>query len=168
MTLVKRKLTHYTLAAFPLLALLLARHFPILPGSPRFAVRTAVVAAIVSITTAFVGFSLLAPSFPVVQLFKKSEKDLRPEMHFGNVDYAEPSLVWYFRGRVHGFSWDRKPEQVKEFMGQWGPKFIILPTKLAKSVYPEIPAGWKSYTAEGINFAKGKRADLTMILKPTE
>jgi len=168
MTLVKTKLPHYTLAAFPLLALLLARHFPILPGSPRFAVRTAVVAAIVSITTAFVGFSLLAPSFPVVQLFKKSEKDLRPEMHFGNVDYAEPSLVWYFRGRVHGFSWDRKPEQVKEFMGQWGPKFIILPTKLAKSVYPEIPAGWKSYTAEGINFAKGKRADLTMILKPTE
>src|SRR5262245_54670011 len=42
MTLVKTKLPHYTLAAFPLLALLLARHFPILPGSPRFAVRTAV------------------------------------------------------------------------------------------------------------------------------
>ncbi len=37
MTIVKTKLPHYTLTAFPLLALLLARHLFSLPGSPRFA-----------------------------------------------------------------------------------------------------------------------------------
>jgi 4-amino-4-deoxy-L-arabinose transferase-like glycosyltransferase len=168
MTIVKTKLPHYTLIAFPLLALLLARHLLALPGSPRFAVRAAVTAVVVSIAAALFGFSMLVRTFPSAQLFKKSEKDLRPEMHFGNVDYAEPSVVWYFRSRVHGFFWGVNPDEVKKFMGFWGPKFIIMPTEMAKAVYPEIPPGWKSYTAQGFAFAKGKRTDLTMIVKPTE
>jgi len=165
---VKTKLPHYTLIAFPLLALLLARHLLALPGSPRFAVRTAVISVVVSMATALFGFSILARTFPTLELFKKSEKDLLPEMHFGNVDYAEPSVVWYFRSRVHGFFWGVKPDQVKKFMGFWGQKFIIMPTEMAKAAYPEIPPGWKTYTAQGFAFAKGKRANLTMILKPTE
>jgi 4-amino-4-deoxy-L-arabinose transferase-like glycosyltransferase len=167
MTVVKTKLPHYTLTAFPLLSLLLARHLFALPGSPRFAVRTAVAAGVVSIGVALVGFPILARTFPTVQLFKKSEKDLLPEMHFGAVDYSEPSVVWYFRSRVHGFLWAGKPEQVKKYMEFWGPKFVIMPTDVAKDLYPELPPGWKSYTAQGLNLAKGKRVDLTMILKPT-
>jgi hypothetical protein len=167
MTVVKTKLPHYTLTAFPLLSLLLARHLFELPGSPRFAKRAAVAAVVVSLGTALVGFSILARTFPTVQLFQKSEKDLLPAMHFGNVDYAEPSVVWYFRSRVHGFLWSGRQEDAKKYMAFWGPKFIILPTKVAKTVYPELPPGWKSYTAQGFNFPKGKRTDLTMILKPT-
>ena len=167
MTVVKTKLPHYTLTAFPLLSLLLARHLFALPGSPRFAKRAAVAAVVVSIGMALVGFSILARTFPTVQLFKKSEKDLLPEMHFGNVDYAEPSVVWYFRSRAHGFLWSGRQEDAKKYMEFWGPKFIIMPTEMAKAVYPEIPPGWKSYTAQGFNFAKGKHTDLTMILKPT-
>jgi 4-amino-4-deoxy-L-arabinose transferase-like glycosyltransferase len=167
MTVVKTKLPHYTLTAFPLLSLLLARHLFALPGSPRFAKRAAVAAVVVSLGTALLGFSMLARTFPTVQLFKKSEKDLLPEMHFGNVDYAEPSVVWYFRSRVHGFSWSGRQEDAKKYMEFWGPKFIILPTDVAKTVYPELPPGWKSYTAQGFNFPKGKRTDLTIILKPT-
>jgi hypothetical protein len=167
MTIVKTKLPHYTLIAFPLLALLLARHLFALPGSPRFAVRTAVTAVVVSVGIALLGFPLLARAFPTIQLLKESEKDLLPEMHFGNVDYAEPSVVWYFRSRVHGFFWSGNPDQVRKFMELWGPKFVIMPTEVARAVYPEIPSGWKTYTAQGLNFAKGKRVDLTMILKPT-
>jgi 4-amino-4-deoxy-L-arabinose transferase-like glycosyltransferase len=167
MTVVKTKLPHYTLTAFPLLSLLLARHLFALSGSPRFAKRAAIAAVVVSIAIAFVGFSILARSFPTVQLFEKSKKDLLPEMHFGNVDYAEPSVVWYFRSRVHGFSWSGRQEDAKKYMEFWGPKFIILPTEVAKAAYPELPPGWKSYTAQGFNFPKGKRTDLTIILKPT-
>jgi 4-amino-4-deoxy-L-arabinose transferase-like glycosyltransferase len=167
MTVVKTKLPHYTLTAFPLLSLLLARHLFALPGSPRFAKRAAVAAVVVSILMALVGFSILARNFPTVQLFKKSEKDLLPEMHFGNIDYAEPSVVWYFRSRAHGFLWSGRQEDAKKYMEFWGPKFIILPTEMAKAVYPELPPGWKSYTAQGFNFPKGKHTDLTMILKPT-
>ena len=46
------------------------------------------------------------------------------------------------------------------------PRFVIMPTQLAQSIYPELPPEWKSYTTEGIAFAKGKRVNLTMILKP--
>ena len=49
MSLVKTKLPHYTLPAFPLLSLLLARHLFSLRGSPRFAFRTAATAAGVSL-----------------------------------------------------------------------------------------------------------------------
>ena len=168
MTIVKTKLPHYTLIAFPLLALLLARHLFALPGSPRFAVRAAVGAVVVSLGMALCGFPMVARTVPTVQLFQKSEKDLLPEMHFASVDYAEPSLVWYFRSRIHGFYWAVKPEDVEKFMAFSGPKFVIMPTNVARSVYPEIPSGWKSYTARGYNFTKGNRADLTMILKPAE
>jgi len=128
----------------------------------------AVGAVVVSLGMALVGFPMLARTFPTVQLFQKSEKDLLPEMHFGSVDYAEPSLVWYFRSRVHGLYWALKPEHVEKFMAFSGPKFVIMPTAVARTIYPELPPGWKSYTAQGYNFAKGNHADLTMILKPTE
>jgi hypothetical protein len=168
MTVVKTKLPHYTLTAFPLLSLLLARHLFALPGSPRFAVRAAVGATVVMLGMALIGFPLVARTFPTVQLFEKSERDLSPEMHFGAVDYAEPSLVWYFRSRVRGFYWALKPEHVEKFMAFSGPRFVIMPTAVVPTIYPELPAGWKSYTAQGFNFAKGQRADLTMILKPMQ
>jgi hypothetical protein len=129
--------------------------------------RAAVTAVVVSLGVSLFVFPLLARTFPTVQLFKKSEKDLLPEMHFASVDYAEPSLVWYFRSRVHGLYWAMKPEYVEKFMGFTGPKFVIMPTEVAKTLYPEIPPGWKSYTAQGFNFAKGQHTDLTMLLKPT-
>jgi 4-amino-4-deoxy-L-arabinose transferase-like glycosyltransferase len=168
MTVVKTKLPHYTLIAFPLLALLLARYLVTLPGSFRFVKRTAIVAAMVSISISLLAFPFLAPTFPSAELFKAAKNDLLPEMHFGNVDYPEPSVVWYFRSRVHGYFWGVNPEDVKKFMEFWGPKFIILPTDLAKNAYPELPVGWTTYSVQGFAFAKGKRVSLTIIIKPTE
>jgi len=170
MTVVKTKLPHYTLTAFPLLSLLLARHLFDLRGSPRFAVRTAVIAAAVSLGASLILFPLAAPSFPTAELFKKSRNDLLPEMKFANIDYFEPSVVWYFRGRAHGFfrGLHPLPEQVHKFMKHHGPCFVIMPTEMAKQAYPEIPPGWKSYSTRGYNLVKGKRTDLTMILKPTK
>jgi hypothetical protein len=192
MTIVKTKLPHYTLTAFPLLSLLLARHiFELrsffaqllrrflpnlaltrrlleLPPSRRFAVRAAVGALILWLAVSLLVFPIAARNFPTVQLFEKAKNDLQPEMHFGNVDYAEPSVVWYFRSRVHGFSWSGRPQDVKAYMAMAGPKFIIVPTDVAKAAYPELPPGWKSHNARGFNFAKGKSADLTLIVKPAE
>jgi 4-amino-4-deoxy-L-arabinose transferase-like glycosyltransferase len=167
MTLVKTKLPHYTLPAFPLLALLLARHLFALPGSPRFAIRAAVGAAVASMCAALFAFPLLGRTFPTIQLFKKSQEDLLPEMEFANVDYAEPSVVWYFRSRAHGFFRGLNPDQVHKFMTHPGPRFVIVPTEVAKAAYPQIPPVWRSYTAHGFTFVKGRPTDLTLILKPT-
>ena len=170
MTIVKTKLPHYTLTAFPLLALLLARHLFELRGSPRFAVRTAVAALAISLGVSLCLFPLAARTFPSAELFKRSRNDLLPEMDFANVDYFEPSVVWYFRSRAHGFFRGLYPnaDQVHKFMTHPGPRFVIVPTELAKTAYPQIPPGWKSYTARGFSFVKGRPTDLTMILKPTQ
>jgi 4-amino-4-deoxy-L-arabinose transferase-like glycosyltransferase len=167
MTVVKTKLPHYTLTAFPLLSLLLARHLFELRGLPRFAVRTAVTAVALSLGLSLFLFPLVARTFPSAELFKKSRNDLLPEMDFANVDYFEPSVVWYFRGRAHGFFRGLDPDQVHKFMTYPGPRFAIMPTEVAKIAYPQIPPAWKSYNARGFNFVKGKPTDLTMILKPT-
>jgi len=168
MTVVKTKLPHYTLIAFPLLSLLMARHLFALRGSLRFALRTAATAVVLSLAVSLLLFPLAARTFPSAELFQQARNDLLPEMEFANVDYFEPSVVWYFRGRAHGFFRGLDPDQVNKFMTNPGPRFVIVPTELAKATYPQLPSAWKSYTARGFAFAKGKRIDLTMILKPTQ
>jgi 4-amino-4-deoxy-L-arabinose transferase-like glycosyltransferase len=165
MSLVKTKLPHYTLPAFPLLALLLARHLFVV-GSERFARRAAIGAAAVSLAVAFIAFPLLAPTFPSAQLYKLSRRDLLPDMDFGNVDYAEPSVVWYFRSRCHGFFRGLNPDQLEQFMTFPGPRFVIVPTRVAEAFSAKVRPDWKTYRAKGFTVVHGRPTDLTMILKP--
>jgi 4-amino-4-deoxy-L-arabinose transferase-like glycosyltransferase len=167
MSLVKTKLPHYTLPAFPLLALLLARHlFQV--GSERFAKRAAIGAVTGALAVAFIAFPLLAPTFPSAQLYKLSRNDLRPEMEFANIDYAEPSVVWYFRSRCHGFFRGLNPDQLEQFMIFPGPRFAIVPTSVAKAYSAKIRPDWKTYRATGFTIVHGRPTDLTMILKQSQ
>jgi hypothetical protein len=168
MSLVKTKLPHYTLPAFPLLSLLLARHVFHLPGSPQFAKRAAIGAAAASLLAAFVLFPLLAPSFPSAQLYKMARNDLLPDMDFANIDYAEPSVVWYFRGRAHGFFRGLNPDQLEKFMNFEGPRFAIVPTSVAQAFSAKIKPDWKTYRARGFTIVKGRPTDLTLILKQSQ
>jgi 4-amino-4-deoxy-L-arabinose transferase-like glycosyltransferase len=167
MSLVKTKLPHYTLPAFPLLSLLLARHlFEI--GTPKFARRAAIGAAATVLALAFIVFPLVAPTFPSAQLYKMSRNDLLPEMDFANVDYAEPSVVWYFRGRAHGFFRGLNPDQLEKFMNFQGPRFVIVPTSVAEAFSAKIRPDWKTYRARGFTIVKGRPTDLTLILKQSQ
>jgi len=229
MSLVKTKLPHYTLPAFPLLSLLLARHLFSLPGwqfpwrsairlaviwfaasltaalgasiyssrAPyvlatvavlavvaglllllaryffalpgwRFAKRAAIGAAATALAAAFIAFPLLAPTFPSAQLYKMSRNDLLPDMDFANIDYAEPSVVWYFRGRAHGFFRGLNPDQLEQFMNFPGPRFAIVPTSVAQAFSAKIHPDWKTYHARGFTIVKGRPTDLTMILKQSQ
>lgn len=164
MSLVKTKLPHYTLPAFPLLALLLARHLFVV-GTERFAKRAAIAAVAAILAVAFVVFPLLAPTFPSAQLYKLSRNDLRPEMDFANIDYPEPSVVWYFRSRCHGFFRGLNPDQLEQFMNFPGPRFAIVPTSVAQAFSAKIRPDWKTYRAQGFTIVHGRPTDLTMILK---
>jgi len=167
MSLVKTKLPHYTLPAFPLLALLVARHlFHI--GSPQFAKRVAIGAVVTVLAVDFIAFPLLAPTFPSAQLYKMSRNDLLPEMDFANIDYAEPSVVWYFRSRAHGFFRGLNPDQLEQFMNFPGPRFAIVPTSVAQAFSAKIHPDWKTYRAHGFTIVKGRPTDLTLILKQSQ
>jgi len=163
-TLVKTKLPHYTLPAFPLLAILLARQW----GQREtthfnwIAITTALILGLIALVVP----PFVARSFPAYSVFQESRDSLQPEMEFGAVDYTEPSLVWYFRSRVKGFLTPLKRKEATEFMSKPGPRFVVLPTTLADTLFRDYPATWKSFSTRGFNIAKGKQVDLTLILKP--
>ena len=165
-TLVKTKLPHYTLPAFPLLALLLARHLPELPNAERFVRRTAVAFAAFAVLAAAATL-FIAPLFPSCSLARQARADLKREMEFGAIGYREPSLVWYFRKHIDGYMTDLDERSAPEFMQRAGPRFVVLPTAMATRLYPTTPSGWKQYTTSGISTANGKRVQLTLLLKPS-
>jgi 4-amino-4-deoxy-L-arabinose transferase-like glycosyltransferase len=164
-TLVKTKLPHYTLPAFPLLALLLARRFAA-ENATHFFRNCALVSASAYLAIAIVVPPFVARLFPAQQLFQQSRIYLQPDMQFGSVDFQEPSLVWYFRSRVHSFLMPLNNRRTAEFMGSSGPRFVVLPTSMVPTLFTEYPENWKMFSTRGFNIAKGKRVDLTLVLKP--
>src|SRR6266403_860619 len=167
-TLVSTKLPHYTLPAFPLLALLLARHWNqgVAVESRRSVFATVAVAtACVWIAVALVVPSMVARFFPAYQLFQVSHASLQPNMQFASVEFQEPSLVWYFRSRVQGFLTPLNKRRAAEFMSAPDPRFIVLPTAVAGEVFANPPENWRFFTVSGFNIAKGKRVDLPLVLK---
>jgi 4-amino-4-deoxy-L-arabinose transferase-like glycosyltransferase len=168
-TLVSTKLPHYTLPAFPLLSLLLARqwHQAAAAEGRRFSfTRIAIATACVWITVALVVPPIVARFFPAYQLLQVSRASLQPNMQFAAVEFQEPSLVWNFRSRVQGFLTPLNKRRAAQFMSAPDPRFIVLPTPVAGELFANPPAGWRFFTVNGFNIAKGKRVDLTLVLKP--
>jgi 4-amino-4-deoxy-L-arabinose transferase-like glycosyltransferase len=174
-TLIKTKLPHYTLPAFPLLALLLARHWQeaAVVNSERLRERgrrsrfmtMAIVTGCVWIAIALAIPPMVARLFPAYQLFQESGASLQPNMQFASVEFEEPSLVWYFRSRLKGFLTPLNRRRAPEFMSAPGSRFVILPTSLAGTLFANRPTDWQTFSTSGFNIAKGKRVDLTLVLK---
>ena len=166
-TLIKTKLPHYTLPAFPLLALLLARHWQeAAMANRRSRFRTmAIATAFVWVAIALFIPPMVARLFPAYQLFQESGASLQPNMQFASVEFEEPSLVWYFRSRVQGFLTPLNKRRAAEFMSASGPRFVVLPTPVAGTLFANRPTNWQTLSTSGFNIAKGKRVDLTLVLK---
>ena len=167
-SLIKTKLPHYTLPAFSLLALLLARHWPeTVAASRRSLFETiAVTTACLLIAIALVVPPMVARFFPAYQLFQLSRPFLQPSMQFASVEFEEPSLVWYFRSHVNGFLTPVNKRRATEFMSVPGPRFLVLPTPVAATTFANPPQNWEVFATSGFNIAKGKRVNLTLALKP--
>jgi 4-amino-4-deoxy-L-arabinose transferase-like glycosyltransferase len=176
-SLIKTKLPHYTLPAFGMLALLLARHWPENPTAPVQAPssltesrrslfgRIAIATACIWIAIAMAVPPMVARFFPAYQLFQESRGSLQPNMQFAAVDFQEPSLVWYFRSRIQGFLTPLKKRSAGNFMNAAGPRFLVLPTAVAGDLFGNPSKNWEFFTVSGFNIPKGKRVDLTQVLK---
>ncbi len=167
-TLVSTKLPHYTLPAFPLLSLLLARHWhqgAVVESRRSSFARIAGATACVWIAITLAVPPMVARFFPAYQLFEVSRASLRPNMQFAAVDFQEPSLVWYFRSRVEGFLTPLNKRRAAEFMSAPDSRFVVLPTPVAGELFANPPASWRFFTVSGLNIVKGKRVDLTLVLK---
>jgi 4-amino-4-deoxy-L-arabinose transferase-like glycosyltransferase len=167
-TLISTKLPHYTLPAFPLLALLLARYWQSALGETRSSsfAMIAITAACVWIGIALVIPPMVARFFPAYQLFQVSRTSLQPNMQFAAVEFQEPSLVWYFRSRVRGFLTPLSKRRGAEFMSAPDPCFMVLPTPMAGEIFAKPAESWRFFAVTGFNIPKGKRVDLSLVLKP--
>jgi hypothetical protein len=157
------KLPHYTLPAFPYMALLLAAWW----GAERTAAfrRAAVGIAAFALALEVVAFPLARPLFASRQLYLAAEPYLTPGMELATVDYHEPSLVWLFRRRIHGFQTDMDWKLAEDWMNRPGPRVCVLPTAQVGDIFRRLDPAWREVNASGYDVANGRKADLTAILK---
>jgi hypothetical protein len=123
--------------------------------------------------SAYLAIALVVPPFvsrffPAYQLFQESRTYLQSGMQFASVDFNEPSLVWYFRSPegVRSFLMPLNNRRAADFMQSAGSRFVVLPTSIAETLFAEHPENWKTFSTHGFNIPKGKRVDLTLVLKP--
>jgi 4-amino-4-deoxy-L-arabinose transferase-like glycosyltransferase len=162
-TLIQTKLPHYTLPAFPLLAILTAKYlhravltgsrFPRLPDSDL--ARWIAVSTVVLYTlAALIGFSWVAPYFPSKAAYESTKQSLDRETRVAYTGYDEQSLVWYFRCSVRPFLVHLSPPEVAHFLGSTSSAVcVVTKSDLAQIT---IDPSWKQIPISGFDFARWK------------
>ena len=163
-TFVRTRLLHYTLPAFPLLALLLARMLA-QENSRRFVRNCACVMAPLYVIALLCFAPLAGIISPVRELARAAKGSLTSDMQLAAVEFQEPSLVWYFRGHTRSFMHSVASAKAKDFMAEAGARCMVLPTEMAQQTWPITPPDWKRYSTQGYNVAKGKHIELTLLVK---
>jgi 4-amino-4-deoxy-L-arabinose transferase-like glycosyltransferase len=149
-TLIQTKLPHYTLPAFPLLAILTAKQLNP-PGPARFlAGATVALYALVGL----IGFSWVAPYFPSKAAYEGAKPSLTAETRVAYTGYDEQSLVWYFRYSVKPFLVRLSPPEVGHFLDSTSSSVcVVTKSDLAQVT---INPGWKQVPISGFDFARWK------------
>jgi len=178
-TLMVTKLPHYTLPAFPFLALALARRWETV-GLPKCSlvqvgwIAGGVLALITGVLVPLAMADGASPS-PIGELVRNAGAAITPETQFSVVDFQEPNAVWESRQVARGYVKFIYPYEIAAALAQPGPQTVILPTSqwnkigsfsqgttnADKSITPlpfidtsKFPPTWKIYSAHGVNAAK--------------
>ncbi len=160
-TVSRTKLPHYTLPAFPFLALLVAFWWRENKSSAQFR-KVAWATATVFI---FVPFLLFSP-IRSLSLTEAMVDVLRPLLSSNTavalVDYQEPSLIWGLRGSIAGFPETIQEAKIEAWLAQPGARFCILSAQAAE----RVQGPWVRREVSGWNFAKGRRMKLVALASP--
>jgi 4-amino-4-deoxy-L-arabinose transferase-like glycosyltransferase len=154
-TLVVTKLPHYTLPAFPFLALLFGRSWMAAGLSARLPLRALIVVALLLAILALAAPALLSRGFnpsPVGDLVRQAGGDLKVGTRVVTVDFAEPNTVWELR-RVTVLPVDEiSPDAVTDFLNKPGSRAVLL-TRQAWDTLGLDEAGLKICEAHGFSAA---------------
>jgi 4-amino-4-deoxy-L-arabinose transferase-like glycosyltransferase len=162
-TLSRTKLPHYSLPAFPFLALLLAAWWG--EGREKTFRWVAGGTAAGGLGLALVVFPLASRVFVSERLYEEAAPWLTPQMQLGTVDYQEPSLVWLFRKKINGFDTSMNWKVVDDWMEQPGPRVCVLPVDQVEKAFRKLDPAWRVVTARGVKIANGHRAELAAVIK---
>jgi 4-amino-4-deoxy-L-arabinose transferase-like glycosyltransferase len=171
-TLMVTKLPHYTLPAFPFVALLLAKRGKVVGLSLVFLTELGWIAGIgFALLAAFIPIAMAshASPSPVGELVHAAGNSLKPGTEFALVDFQEPTAIWEMRGISKKFGQSISDEEVLSFLNQSGPRATVLSSDHWRR-FKLLPANFQSdlkvYEARGFNAAKGSFIDLTLVVKP--
>jgi hypothetical protein len=174
------KLPHYTLPAFPFLALLLGRRWisaGLLPGLPtKLAIGMGIGVALLTGVLAPLGLAQGYSPSPVGSLVRQAQGVITPETAFALVDFQEPNGVWEMRRVTKAYAESISEADVLDYLNQPGPRAIVLSTSLWEQIRPvsdKANPSWMTYEARGWNTAKGWDSakgtlafiDLTLVVK---
>src|SRR5580700_2942785 len=159
-TLIQTKLPHYTLPAFPLLAILTAktlnatvlarsRSFPLV-----FARWLTGAAVALYILVSSIGFAMVAPFFPSKTAYENVKALLTSQTRAAFAGYDEQSLIWYFRYTVKPFLVHVSPSEVAHFMSS-SPSAVCIVTRTDLEQISVDPT-WKQTEIKGVDFARWK------------
>jgi 4-amino-4-deoxy-L-arabinose transferase-like glycosyltransferase len=177
-TLMATKLPHYTLPAFPMLALLFARRWVAAQLSPSRPLRLMGGFSIAFALFAFVAVPLavdngyspspvgdlvhaagtLSPrptSFLIITVPPPKGK-FDQGATFALVDFKEPTAIWEMRGICEGWGQLIAPNTVEKFLSDAGPRAVVLSTDQWHHLNRLPDPTWTMYEARGFNAAKIK------------
>ncbi len=164
------KLPHYTLPAFPFLALLFVRRWKSVGLSPGTLTElgwvTGIILALLTVVLVPLALANHATPSPVGELVRRAGSDLKPDTEFALVDFQEPNAIWEIRRVAKGYGQAISESDITSFLNQPGPRAVVLTTALWYDVEANSDPEGKAIQARGFNAAKGSLIDLTLVVKP--
>jgi len=166
------KLPHYTLPAFPFLALCFTRRWNSSGLQQKVPIKlgwiTGLALAVLTAILIPIAIANHATPSPVGELVRDAQGTLTPETEFTLVDFQEPNAIWEMRRVVKGYGKTIPQSEILASLSRPGPCAILLTSALWQQIELNSnfsqPA-WKVFRAEGFNAAKGSFIDLTLVVK---
>jgi hypothetical protein len=161
-SLVRTKLPHYTMPAFPCLALWLALQLRSDTTSLAWFQRR-FVAMVIIIPAFMLGLAITAKSHTLTEkLWQAVRPNVRPETKVGCFGYVEPSLVWKFRGVITNTVVLGDEKAAKDFLTNQPPYILVLPIQDVASL-PDTNG--QRIEVRGLDMVRFKNRDLTAIVR---
>jgi 4-amino-4-deoxy-L-arabinose transferase-like glycosyltransferase len=165
-TLVRTKLPHYTLPAFPMLSLWLALRLTSQSGAAQWLTRGAAAMCLLNLFVTLGLFSVAQPYFVAASLYHQARPFCSPNMELASVGFDEPSLVWEFRRATTNYLQHLTADQAKQFLQKEGPRMLILPTQALTDELRTAATNLMTFHAAGLDTARFRRIELMAVVKP--
>jgi 4-amino-4-deoxy-L-arabinose transferase-like glycosyltransferase len=156
-TLIQTKLPHYVLPAYPMLAMLTARH----AEQSRWARPILGTTLIVYLLIALVGFRVIEPEFLSKRIAQTALPLISPETRTASLNYDEQSLIWYLREKTRAFHRRLDPGQFTDFMNQPGPALCVVNDESVHQIH--LNPEWRTFAVSGHNFARWRLRQVPLL-----
>jgi hypothetical protein len=161
-SLVKTKLPHYTMPAFPCLALWLARQISAEEKSFAWFQKRFLAMAVFILALMLIGFSVARNYLLTENLWHTAQPHVRPETKVACLGYTEPSVVWKFRSVSTNLVLLGDAKLAQDFLTNAPPFILVLPARDAAQL---ADTNGLRFPVHGLDMVKFKNWDLTVIVR---